>query len=103
MNEFKHLSIDEAHDLTQKVKVVIVDIRDANAYEQGHIAHAKRVTDDNIEIFLQEMDKSVPLICYCYHGVSSQNAAAFFAQKGFNEAYSIDGGYDAWKGKYANK
>ena len=100
MEVFKHLSVTEAKQVMETQPVTIVDIRDSNAFSQGHIPHAKSVNDENLEIFLQETDKNKPLICCCYHGISSQNAAAFFAGQGFKDVYSIDGGYEEWRKQY---
>jgi len=54
----------------------------------------------NVEEFLKTAVKTKPLICYCYHGISRQGAAEFFKHNGFQEAYSIQGGFEAWKGVY---
>jgi thiosulfate sulfurtransferase len=58
------------------------------------------VDDKNIVDFLQATDKEKPLICCCYHGISSQRAADYFADQGFKEVYSIDGGWEEWKAVY---
>lgn len=97
MEAFKHLTVKEAKDLIAKDDANIVDIRKPQAFEEGHIQHAKLINDSNIEIFLQEADKNKPLICYCYHGISSQNAAEFFIAQGFKDVYSLDGGYEQWR------
>jgi len=39
-------------------------------------------------------------VVVCYHGNSSQQAAQFFAGEGFNDVYSMDGGFEAWKLQY---
>ncbi len=80
--------------------VTIVDIRDDHSFAQGHVPQAKSVNDGNIETFLEQTDKGIPLICYCYHGISSQQAAAFFADRGFKQVYSIDGGWEEWNKAY---
>ena len=38
-----------------------------------------------------------PVLVYCYHGISSQNAAAFLIERGFETVYSLDGGFEAWR------
>jgi thiosulfate sulfurtransferase len=80
--------------------VNIVDLRDADSFAQGPILHAQAVNEQNIKAFVQETDKDKPLICYCYHGISSRRRASFFASQGFKQVYSIDGGWDSWKGIY---
>ena len=100
MDRFTRISVQKAHEIIQSGKVNIVDIRDASSFEEGHIDRALQVNDGNINDFLEGADKSLPLICYCYHGISSQQAAAYFADQGFNQVYSIDGGWEAWKDNY---
>ena len=42
------------------------------------------------------MDYDEPLIIMCYHGVSSRNTAQFLVEQGFEEVYSVKGGFDGW-------
>ena len=101
MDTFTRISVQKAHEIMETGnRVTIVDIRDANSFAQGHIAKAQTVNDENIGAFLQKTDKDAPLICYCYHGISSQGAASFFANQGFSQVYSIDGGWEEWKAIY---
>ena len=97
MEKFKQINPEEAQKLIQSKPVTIVDIRDPAAYEAAHIEGAVPVGDQNIDEFLAKASKDKPLICYCYHGFSSQNAAQFFSENGFADVYSIDGGFEEWK------
>ena len=36
----------------------------------------------------------------CYHGNSSQSAAAYLVGQGFSEVYSVDGGFELWRATY---
>ena len=99
MKLFKHLAVDQVKDMLDK-DVTVVDIRDSQSYQQGHLKGAQSVGDANIEVFVKEADKHKPMICYCYHGHSSQSAASYFAQQGFSEVYTMDGGYEAYKNLY---
>jgi len=101
MDSFTRISVSQAHEIISTAgKVTIVDVRDSNAFSQGHIDGAQIVNDECISDFLQKTDKESPLICYCYHGISSQRAALFFADQGFQQVYSIDGGWEEWKVNY---
>jgi thiosulfate sulfurtransferase len=42
----------------------------------------------------------MPLIVSCYHGNSSQSAAAYLCSQGFTEVYSLDGGFEVWRTTY---
>jgi len=100
METFKRISVQEAHELIVTQAVTIVDIRDSKSFELGHIENAYRLNEVNIDSFITKIDKEIPLICYCYHGISSQQAAHFLASQGFKEVFSIDGGWEAWRDTY---
>lgn len=98
--DFQHLSPSNAKSMLDQGNITIVDIRDTGSYEDGHIAGAVHVSNDNIEEFLETADKRKPLVVYCYHGNSSQGAASFFKEKGFGEVYSLDGGFEDWRQRF---
>ncbi|MBE9504700.1 MAG: thiosulfate sulfurtransferase GlpE [Proteobacteria bacterium] len=97
MKSFKHLAVDDAKTMIEKGDVTIVDVRDSQSYNTAHIDNSIRIHKDNIDQFLSESDNSRPLIVYCYHGNTSQDAANFFFEKGVKDVYSMDGGFEAWR------
>ena len=96
----KQIDIREAKKLTENGDLIIVDVRDPQSYEEAHIEQAISLNDQNIESFMAKTDKKKPLLCYCYHGFSSQSAAAYFLSNGFEDVYSMDGGFEAWRLTY---
>ncbi|MFY9179671.1 MAG: thiosulfate sulfurtransferase GlpE [Venatoribacter sp.] len=78
----------------------IADIRDALSFQAGHIRSAKRVDNSNLNEFMAQADKNQPLIVCCYHGSSSVSAAQFFDGQGYEQVYSLEGGYEMWKLAY---
>jgi thiosulfate sulfurtransferase len=97
---FKRISIDEAKMLIDSGGVTIADVRDSGAHESGHIENSVHLQQETVQTFLAAAEKDKPLIIYCYHGYSSQGAAGYFVEQGYEEVYSIDGGYEAWRQKY---
>lgn len=97
MATFQRIPASQAQTLVQQPRTLVVDIRDAASFAQGHMEGAQRLDNNNVAQFLEQADKSAPLIVCCYHGISSQNAAQYFAEQGFNEVYSLDGGFEGWK------
>jgi len=79
--------------------VYIVDVRDEQSYEAGHVENAIHLSGSNVASFVQSADQSKPVLVYCYHGNSSQSAAAYLAEQGFEAAFSIDGGYETFYDK----
>ena len=91
---FKRISIEEAKTLIKIYpELTIADIRDSKSYNLGNITNSINVNNKNIEQFLREARKEIPLLIYCYHGVNSQEAADYFVREGFREVYSLDGGF----------
>ena len=93
---FKHISVEETIQLIESSKVTIIDIRDPRSYSLGHIKSAISSEDIDLETFLAKENKEKPLLVYCYHGHSSQSAAQYFVENGFENVYSLDGGFSAW-------
>ncbi len=93
---FEHLSITALQSLLNEKPITLIDIRDQASFLAGHITGALHVGNHNVESFMANADRNLPLVVCCYHGNSSQGAADYFNQQGFEEAYSLDGGYTAW-------
>jgi len=94
---YQCISVSEATALLQSEAATLLDIRDANAFQAGHIADAIHVSNENVAEVVSGLDKEKPLIIYCYHGNSSKGAADYFDSLGFTQSYSVDGGYEVWK------
>lgn len=93
---FIRISARQARELID-TEALVVDIRDAQSYAQGHIEGAVLINADNVDAFIAGSDHSRPLVVCCYHGNASQSAAAYFSENGFEQSYSLDGGYEAWQ------
>ncbi len=98
--DFKIIELNEAKKILDRNEAIWVDIRDPQSYEEAHVKNATNLSNQNIQDFLDSADKSKPVICYCYHGISSQNASAFLAEQGFKTVYSLEGGFEAWRTVY---
>lgn len=96
---FKRINEQQAREKLSISGAVLLDIRDADSYNAGHLQNAIHLTNDNVQNIISETDKQLPVLVMCYHGNSSQNVAAYLGQQGFTDVYSIDGGYEAWSGK----
>lgn len=92
----RNISVDEARQLLAGEAVTVLDIRDPESFSDGHIENAIHAGAIDIDAFVAREDKNKPLLVYCYHGISSQSAAAFLTENGFTQVYSLDGGYTAW-------
>ena len=85
-------------DVMEKVNqgAYLVDIRDMNSYQNNHIKNSERIDNETLPNFLRDADMDKPIIVCCYHGISSIQAAGFLAQQGFDDVYSLEGGFAAY-------
>lgn len=94
---FKRISVEQANQMMSEQDLVqIVDIRDDQSFNAGHIPDSVHLHGSNIEEFMAGANPEAPLLVVCYHGISSQSAAAYLAKQGFRNTYSLDGGFQAW-------
>ena len=99
MSEFTCISPERALELRSQ-GAQIVDIRDPHSYASLHVAGAQRLDNQNIHDFIAAADLDAPLLVFCYHGHSSQSAAAYLAHQGFSDVYSLDGGFEGWRNQF---
>ncbi len=96
MSNFIQIDVNSAYQLMKDKDAVLVDIRDTGSFATSRAKSARHLTNDNIVQFTQEVDYDHPVLVMCYHGVSSQGAAQYLVNQGYDEVYSVDGGFSAW-------
>lgn len=94
---YKRISVQDAKTLLDQGSAQFVDIRDETSFIQGHIPGSQPLSQSNLQSWMASADLDKPLLVCCYHGNSSQPAAQFLFEKGFEDVYSIDGGFEAWQ------
>ncbi|WP_312940735.1 thiosulfate sulfurtransferase GlpE [Stutzerimonas balearica] len=99
MMEFKRIAPEQAQQMRRE-GAVVVDIRDPHSFASGHIAGSTRLDNYSLPDFIAAADLDQPLIVTCYHGHSSQGAAAYLVGQGFSDVYSLDGGFELWRVTY---
>ena len=102
MTDFKRISPEQVHALREQ-GAVLVDVRDAQTYATQHIPDSHHLDNHSIADFIRQADLDKPLVVLCYHGNSSQSAAAYLVSQGFSEVYSMDGGFELWKTKFPDE
>lgn len=68
-----------------------LDVRHAKEYHHSHMSGAINIPLHELRLRMDELDKSVPYICYCGTGRRSSAAAFLLVQKGF-QASVLNGG-----------
>jgi sulfur-carrier protein adenylyltransferase/sulfurtransferase len=78
---------------------VVVDVREADEWRQGHLEGAVPLPRGFLEIKVETTipDKGTPIITYCAGGVRSLLAGKVLKEMGYQNVTSMSGGYNAWK------
>jgi thiosulfate sulfurtransferase len=97
MEQFAHISVSDTKAKIEHGGVKIVDIRDDASYQSAHIENSTHLTNGTLNQFVSDNDFDTPVVVVCYHGHSSQQAAQFLIHQGFEEVYSMDGGFEEWR------
>lgn len=93
------ISTDEAQVKIDAGGVVVLDVREPDEYDQGALAEAVHIPRGHLEAQVESRitDKSAPVVVYCAGGVRSAFAAQTLALLGYENVYSMDGGFGRWK------
>jgi molybdopterin/thiamine biosynthesis adenylyltransferase/rhodanese-related sulfurtransferase len=77
---------------------VLVDVRERNEWNQGHIPGAVLLPMGELEARIAEVapDRSHPVILYCASGNRSARAARTLEELGYEDAVSVAGGFREW-------
>lgn len=97
MKTFKTVSAVEAAQLIEGGNPMILDCRELKDYRAGHIDNAMHVHEQLRDSLLKKGDKARSLLIYCYYGHASEHLAEMFGDFGFQQVYSLAGGFAGWK------
>ncbi|WP_432455710.1 MULTISPECIES: thiosulfate sulfurtransferase GlpE [unclassified Agarivorans] len=99
MEQFEQIDVNGAQDKICNAGALLLDMRDPQSFAQAHPVNAFHLHDGSLNQLLANTDYDTPLIVMCYHGISSQGAAQYLLEQGFEEVYSLQGGFEAWRVK----
>ncbi|WP_332763732.1 MBL fold metallo-hydrolase [Phenylobacterium sp.] len=79
--------------------LIVLDVRERDAFEVGHIPGARWLPRGQLELRVNETfpDPTVRILTYCEFGKISTLAAATLQSLGFTRAVALDGGMTAWR------
>src|SRR5262245_9041691 len=98
----KHIAEISPQDAVAKLKsgeAAIVDVRDKDEWDEGHIPGATHMSRGTIELDIEERvsDPNAMIICHCGGGGRSALAAQSLQKMGYKNVRSMAGGFKAWK------
>lgn len=98
----KHITEISPQDADAKLSsgdAVIVDVREKDEWDEGHIPDAIHMSRGTIELDIEEKvpDTNAMIVCHCGGGGRSALAAESLQKMGYKNVRSMAGGFKTWK------
>lgn len=90
------IAVWEIDEIMKNENAMLVDLRKAALYNQGHMMGAVNISYDIFFEKTKYLDRSVVLILYCDRGNTSLRVGKIMGEKGF-KVYTVVGGYLAYE------
>ena len=89
----------KAHVESGADELIILDVREREAYDRGHIAGSRLLPRGQLELRVNAeiADPTRRIVVYCELGQISTLATATLREMGFQRAVALDGGMLAWR------
>jgi hydroxyacylglutathione hydrolase len=87
-----------AHELIERGEAQVLDVRTCSEFAAGHLPGARHIPYTHLRARIGELDRALPVVCYCRSGNRSARAAAYLARAGFT-ALNMRGGYWPYAGR----
>ncbi|MBS4176364.1 rhodanese-like domain-containing protein [Bacillus sp. FJAT-49731] len=84
-------------------KAQLIDVREPNEFEGGHILGARNIPMSQLKTRMKEIRPDKPVYLYCQSGMRSGRAAQMLKRKGYNELSHLQGGFKKWSGRIKTK
>ncbi len=99
MRNVPRISIDELKALMDKKGVLVIDVRDASAFEAGHVPGAINI--DYVDMPQRAPDyvkEARPIVtyCACTNETTAARAALDLIQAGVKDVKALTGGWNDW-------
>ena len=98
-SEVSEIDATQARGRIESGEPVVVDVREQDEWDEGHIPGAVHVPRGHLESRIERLapDPSRPVVVYCSAGNRSVFAAKTLGELGYEDVVSLAGGFTDWK------
>ena len=99
MSFVNEIEVSELHELLSdsQNKLDIFDVRSTNEVSSGTIPQARHMPLHVIPSLVVELTDETPIILFCHMGVRSMQACQYLQNAGFDNVFTLRGGFKAWQ------
>ncbi len=91
------IDVGTAHAAHGSPNVFMLDVREPDEYDAGHIPGITLIPMGEIPDRLSEIPTDMPVIVTCRTGNRSGQVVDFLREQGFTNVHNMDGGIVAWQ------
>jgi molybdopterin/thiamine biosynthesis adenylyltransferase/rhodanese-related sulfurtransferase len=97
--EIDEIDAARAQSLVQDDSAAIVDVREREEWDEGHLPGAVHVPRGHLESRIERAvpERTRPVVLYCASGNRSAFAAKTLEELGYENVFSLAGGFTDWK------
>ena len=96
MKLLKPAQVKALMDSGRQENFILVDVRQPEEYEAGHIPGAELIPLGELENRSWELDRDASIVTYCRSGHRSMSAAVMLCWLGFADVATMEGGMIDW-------
>ncbi|WP_107948747.1 FAD-dependent oxidoreductase [Lysinibacillus parviboronicapiens] len=89
---YQQVNVDEVRGLVER-KAYILDVREKNEYEAGHLINAINIPLSELRERMNEIPKDVPIYVHCRSGQRSYNAVMALQNNGYSNVFNVAGSF----------
>lgn len=99
--DVKNVEAKEAAEILAKGEVIVLDVRTADEFAEGHIKGAKNIDflDSNFKAEAAKLDKTKTYLVHCQAGGRSTKSLESLKELGITNLIHLDDGFGGWKEK----
>ncbi|MFT4974527.1 MAG: rhodanese-related sulfurtransferase [Myxococcota bacterium] len=83
--------------LTSNTPMLVIDVREDDGWEAGHIEGATHMHLSTLGLDLAELPALTHFVIVCEDGIDSRLAAKFLRFRGLDETWHLEGGLGTWR------
>ncbi len=91
------VDVTEAQRRLASREAVLIDVREPDEWQEGHVAGAAHIPLGDLTARLAEVPRDRPVLLFCRSGNRSGRATALLREQGYDQATNVEGGITAWQ------
>lgn len=99
---WRELKQEDVIDLINEKYITLVDLREVELYQKGHVPGAINIPFAEIKSRYTELNKNKQIVFICHTGRMGEESSEFLIKQGYQRVGNLKGGMEHWEGPWAS-